>query len=430
MLTIDRLFNGVVLVAPLIAGAILSGLVFAGEEGSPLPITIFQLFLITSFTMLFLKKTIEGNFEINLYGIEALYLLFLAVIFFSIIYTPDKEEALLYVFRFIALLMMTYLIYNSVDTTEQIKWIAYTAIIVGFLVSVQNLLQIYANPEIAAYNYTRQGSGNLLRTTGEGLDPNIFAMNFTFPLMLLIAFFSQTDKLKERLVLFGLILFIIGSVLLTYSRSSWVSIGVGSLIVILFLKRYHFLAYMGIVFVIAFSASSTIQQLTMSFVERLMDIFAGSTEDSSKFRILLAKTAVLIILDSYLMGIGFQGFSTAFQKYHPPETTIGIYEPHNQYYAVFAELGIIGFFLFLFILYRIGKCSYRTIELTQKDTFERALAIALFATFVAYVTFYNFLGGMLHDSILFVVIGLIFITNRLLGQDCEKQNAYIAEIQD
>jgi O-antigen ligase len=427
MLTIDRLFNGVVLVAPLLAGALLTGVIFAGEEGSPLPVTIFQFFLILSFFMMFFKKAIEGRFEINFYGIEGLYLLFLAVIFFSIIYTPDREEALLYAFRFMALLLMTYLIYNSVESVSQIKWIAYTVILVAAFIALQNLFQIYANPEIAAYNYTRQGGGNLLRTTSEDLDPNIFAINFALPLMLLITFFSQSDDLKKRLFSFGLILLIVGSVLLTYSRSSWVSIGVGVLVIILLVKRYHFLAYMGVIFVIAFTASGAVQQLTMSFLERLMDIFAGSTEDSSKFRILLAKTAVLIILDSYMMGVGFQGFSSAFQSYHPSETTIGIFEPHNQYYAVFAELGIIGFIIFLFILYKIGKCSYLNIKLTEKNTMERALAVSLFATFVTYVTFYNFLGGMLHDSILFGVIGLIFVTKKLLDQDYKKQNAYITE---
>jgi hypothetical protein len=413
MLTIDRLFNGVVLVAPLLVGALLTGVIFAGEDGSPLPITVFQISLILSFSLLVLKKIVDGDFQIEVYGLEIYFLIFLALIFLSITYTPDREEALLISFRFIALLMMTYVVFNAINSPVQLKWICVIVGGTGVIIASYNLFAIYLNPQIAAFNFVNQGS-KLVRSSGGELDPNIFASNYFLPLMLMIALFCKSKTFKRRMLIFAGIGLIVGSVLLTYSRSSWVSIFIGTLCIIYLTKDYRFILYAAVAFLIAFSISGAVQQLTFSFIERLSDIFAGSSDDSSKFRIILAVTAVYMIFDSYLLGIGFRGFSTVFKTYHPPETTQGIFEPHNEYYAVFAELGLVGFLLFISILYMILKSAYESIKKSDMESEEHIISIALFATFVSYLIFYNFLGGMLVNSILFILIGLIFAVHKLI----------------
>lgn len=417
MLTIDRLSSGVVLVVPLAIGALITGVFFVAEDGgSLLPISLFQMALGFSFAIFMATKLIKGDFSIEVYGLETLYILFIGLIFLSITYTPDKEEALFYVFRFITLIAMTYLIYDSIQSFEQLKKICYAVIIISIIISAYNLVQVYFNPEIAAFNYVNQGK-KLMRSSGDALDPNIFASNFFLPIMILMGFFSVEKSFLRRLILFGVIGLLIGSVLLSYSRSSWVAIAIGTFVIIYYTKNYRILMYMFVAFLMAFSVSEGVRQLTLSFLERFLNIFAGSSEDSSKYRILLGITAIYIILDSYLMGIGFQGFSTVFKTYHPPETTLGIYEPHNQFYAVFAELGIIGFILFMSILFVIGRTSISSIKAVEKLSPERIISIAFFATFIAYLVFYNFLGGMYYNSILFVVIGLIFATNKVLQRN-------------
>lgn len=414
MLTIDRLINGVVLVAPLVIGALLTGVIFVGDDGtSSLPISPFQMCLLLSVVLFMTKRIVEGNLAISLYGLEVLYVLFLSLIFLSIIYTPDREEAFFMVFRFMALLVMTYMIYNSISNYEQLKWISYCIIVIATMIALYNIIQIYANPQIAAFNYVNQGQ-KLMRSSGDGLDPNVFASNYILPIMLIVAFFKVVKKETHRIILFLAFGIMAGSVLLTYSRSSWLSILTGLLCIFYFTKNYRFIWYSLGAFILAFIFSETLRQLTVSFFERLVDIFSGSSDDSSRYRIILGVTAIYMILDSYLLGIGFRGFSTVFQDYHPPETTQGIFEPHNEFYAVFAELGIIGFILFVSILFLIGKTAYQSVMRAENDTIEKAISIALFATFISYLIFYNFLGGMLFNSILFIVISLIFVNSKLL----------------
>ncbi|MCP9291590.1 O-antigen ligase family protein [Gracilimonas sediminicola] len=421
MLTIDRLFNGVVLVAPLVVGALFTGVFLVAEDGSSvLPITFFQIALIFSLVIFLAKKLIQGDVTIDVYGLEVLYALFVGLIFLSIVYTPDREEALFYVFRFIALIIMTYIVYGSINSFEQLKKICFIIIGAALLVGAYNLLQVYINPEIAAFNYAGQGQ-KLMRSSGGALDPNIFASNYFLPIMILMGFFSKEKSFFKRLVLFGFIGLLIGSVLLTYSRSSWVAIAIGTFVIIYYTKNYRIIVYMMVAFLIAIALSETVRQLAFSFLERFINIFAGSSEDSSKYRILLGVTAIYMILDSYLMGVGFQGFSTVFKTYHPPETTLGIYQPHNQFYSVFAELGIIGFILFIGILYVIWKTSTQTINDMPKGSSKRIISVSLFATFIAYLVFYNFLGGMYYNSILFIVIGLIFVSNKFIETSASTQ---------
>lgn len=421
MLTIDRLFNGVVLVAPLVVGALFTGVFLVAEDGSSvLPITFFQIALIFSLVIFLAKKLIQGDVTLDVYGLEVLYALFVGLIFLSIVYTPDREEALFYVFRFIALIIMTYIVYGSINSFEQLKKICFIIIGAALLVGAYNLLQVYINPEIAAFNYAGQGQ-KLMRSSGGALDPNIFASNYFLPIMILMGFFSKEKSFFKRLVLFGFIGLLIGSVLLTYSRSSWVAIAIGTFVIIYYTKNYRILVYMMVAFLIAIAVSETVRQLAFSFLERFINIFAGSSEDSSKYRILLGVTAIYMILDSYLMGVGFQGFSTVFKTYHPPETTLGIYQPHNQFYSVFAELGIIGFILFIGILYVIWKTSTQTINDMPKGSSKRIISVSLFATFIAYLVFYNFLGGMYYNSILFIVIGLIFVSNKFIETSASTQ---------
>lgn len=193
------------------------------------------------------------------------------------------------------------------------------------------------------------------------------------------------------------------------------------MVIVFMTKNVRLLVYLFISFLIAFALSETIQQLTFSFLERLLDIFAGSSDDSSKFRIILAVTAIYIILDSYLLGVGFDGFSASFKTYHPPETTQGIFDAHNEYYAVFAELGLVGFLLFLTILYHIYKSVTRTIRVTEDDVL-KTIAIGLFATLICYLVFYNFIGGMLVNSIFFILIGLIFTSQKLAISDSYERD--------
>ena len=71
---------------------------------------------------------------------------------------------------------MTYFICNIIQETAHLKIGVYAFIGSGVIVALINLYQIYANPEILAFNYLKQGV-RIIRSTGAENDPNVFASN-------------------------------------------------------------------------------------------------------------------------------------------------------------------------------------------------------------------------------------------------------------
>lgn len=114
-----RSLHSFLFLAPLIVGAYASGLFYLAEQ-SVIPITLFQLALVTSIGGFTLLKFLSVDSSFELYGMEKWYALFLGLIFFSCIYTPERQQAVFYAVRFSVLLGMTYLIYNIIQKTEHL----------------------------------------------------------------------------------------------------------------------------------------------------------------------------------------------------------------------------------------------------------------------------------------------------------------------
>ncbi len=409
MNSIDRTYSGLIIVVPIIIGAFLSGIVYL-SEGSAIPLTVFQVALITGFLFFVLKKISTRDISLDVYGLELEYILFLALIFLSLVYSPERIEGFFYVIRYVTLLAMTYLIYNSISTREEIYIICFIIVGMGLLIATQNIINIYLNPEIAAFNYLNEGR-KLIRSSGNEIDPNIFASNFIMPIMLLIAMFGNAQSKKSRIIIFIVFSVLISSVLLSYSRSTWIAIFIGVLVIIIRQKKYSIFGYGLVLIILLLATSGTIRSLLMSVLERAADIFAGSSDDSSKFRLILAETAILMWFDSFFMGVGYQGFPTVFQTYHRPQETAGIYEPHNEFYTVLAELGLIGFSVFMIIIWKLIKKG-REISIGD-DSFSLVVGNAMFASLIAYLVFFQFLGGMQYHTILMINIGLLLCVHKV-----------------
>lgn len=421
MISINKTFNGLVIVIPIIIGAYLSGMVYLAE-GAAIPLSAFQIALVIGFFIFFFRKIANREVSFYFYGIETEYLVFIAIIFFSLIYSPEREEGLFDVARYVVLIGLTYLIYNCVNTLKELRLICYAMIAMAVFVAIPGIVESVLNPEVAAFNYISEGQ-KIIRSRGAERDPNIFGSNFIMPLILLVAFIGGAKTTKKKIILFIISGIIIASVLLTYSRSVWVSVFVAAMIVMIYQKNYSFLMYSMFALVLVLFGSETVRNIVFSVGDRVVDIFAGTSDDSSRFRLILLETAILIWLDSYTFGVGYQGFSTAFQKYHPPQEVGGVYEPHNEYYKILAELGLIGFVVFIFLLWKIFKNGWDTVKKYSAEGKDSSIALALFASFCGYLVFFQFLGGMQLHSILTINIGLLFCASKFVGKREETESA-------
>ena len=414
---IYRGIHSLLFVAPLIVGAYASGLFYLAEQ-SVIPITLFQLALVSLVGGFILLKFLSVDSSFELYGMEKWYALFLGLIFLSCIYTPERQQAVFYAIRFSVLLGMTYFIYNIIQETEHLKIGVYAFIGSGVIVALINLYQIYTNPEILAFNYLKQGV-RIIRSTGAENDPNVFASNFFTPILICVAWIGTTTKKWFRLVLFGFAGVMLASVLLSYSRSAWVSLFVGILTIQLFQRKNPILLYIAIVLFVVFLISPTVQNLVLSLWDRIVGLFVGGGDDSTKFRVVLAMGALTMIADSYLLGVGFQGFSTYFQYLYPPQETQWIFEPHNDFYMVFAELGLLGFLLFVVIMYLIYRQALESMQWFRRihqNAWIQAVGLGFLASFVSYMIFAQFISGLMLNSLFMILVALIFSLSKFTDQ--------------
>ncbi|WP_417371869.1 O-antigen ligase family protein [Gelidibacter japonicus] len=417
MISIDKTFSGVVIVAPIILGAFLSGILYL-LEGFSIPLTIFQLTLVCGFIFFGLKKIITRDISLEIYGLEIEYILFLTIIFLSLIYSPDRGEGLFYSVRYITLLAMTYLIYNSINTISEFRIIIVVVVFSALLVALKSIFDTYSNPEIIAFNYINAGR-KLMRSAGDETDPNRFAISFAMPFMLLLNLVIVLKDKKLKTVLFGFLMLVIIAVLITYSRSTWVAFFFASAVAFKYHKKYSIILYVFIFSLLILIVSESAQTILVSIIQRVKDIFAGSSDDSSNIRIMLFIGGMKMFFDSYMVGIGFHGFSTRFQEYFPTQETVGVYEAHNEYYRILAELGLVGFVVFIYILAKVVKVAITTIK--ASSGIENTIATSLFCSLIAYFIFFMFYADMLYNSLFFINIVLIFTLNKIVNASKNMQ---------
>lgn len=409
MITVEKTFNGVAIIGLIVFGAFLSGIFYLMEDAA-IPLTIFQLTLFLALFAYVFNIIASRNVEIQVYGLETAYLLLLALIFLSLIYSPNRVDGLFYGVRFVTLLAMTYLIYNAINSYKDFKIIVLVIVISGTLVALKSLYDTYNNPEIIAFNLINTGK-RIMRSAGDQADPNRFAITFALPFMFLLNYFITVESKKLKLAILIPFLLITAAVLVTYSRSTWVAFFIGGAISIKYYKKYSVILILAGVGIVVLMFSSTAQTIFISIFQRVKDIFAGSSDDSSNIRLMLLYGAIHMFIDSYTFGVGFQSFSVHFQYYFHKQETVGVYEPHNEYYKVLAELGIIGFIVFMYIISKFVRVAVANLNANDKQM--DVFAVSLLCSLIAYLAFFLFYSGMMYNSLFFINVALIFTLHKI-----------------
>ncbi|MEX0684522.1 MAG: O-antigen ligase family protein [Balneolales bacterium] len=397
-------------------GSYLGNLVHLVEGAVPL--TIFQVLLVACFLFVALNKLMRADFEVKLLGIELELLLFTALIFLSLIYSPNEVNGMFNALRFTVLLITVYLVVNIITNINQVAGILIILAIVSVVLGSLSIKETLLNPEAAVMDYLTDG-GVKDRASGTQIDPNIFASHFLLPLAFVSSIFlTYKSYIIRGLSFLASILFIMG-LMSTFSRSAWVAAAISLIIVAYYHRQLKIFVWLGLFAFFAVLFIPQLQFVALNIMERVIDIFAGSDDDSSMIRIMLGLAAMGMFFDSYFMGIGFRGFPEAFPNYYSTQVSIGVSEPHNITYTVLAELGIIGFILFVFIYWKIGSIAYHNIKNSISDL-ERSISITLFATYIAFIIFYQFYGGGLFDNNFWILVGLIFALNYNILKPAEQ----------
>lgn len=187
--------------------------------------------------------------------------------------------------------------------------------------------------------------------------------------------------------------------LFSFSRGGYVGILVGMIIVGMFKSRW-------LLAVVAVLVIGWQTLLPVSVQERIAmttgDAAEGQTFDSSaEDRINLWEDAMVLFKQNPITGTGFETYESMGR--------LGYADTHNYYLKVLAETGVVGFFLFLVLLWKLFRSGVSLFFITD-DPFWRGLSlgfIALLASTVVLNLFGDRWSYQQVDGYLWVILGCV-----------------------
>ncbi len=224
-------------------------------------------------------------------------------------------------------------------------------------------------------------------------------------------------------VLFGLTIF------LTYSRGALffgVPASVLCLLVILF-TRAHPLSRRGWILLGAAAVVALLAAGAVLTTERGQSLFQTGT-GTGFFRLAVWTSAVNMIRDHPLLGVGLDNFLYEYPKYILPEAwrEPNLSHPHDVWLDFWVRLGVLGVVILAWMLVAFYRRAWRGFT-TTRSLYARALLLGLMASMV------DFLAHGLIDAAYFVIdLAYVFMLTLALAQEREglESRDWRLEIRD
>lgn len=316
-------------------------------------------------------------------------LVFLLAISINIFFAQKKNIALkTYLDLVIPMFCIYYIISESITSNKQFddlsKAICILSILVAFgglmdsLLGVNYLYEYFMpNPYYQRYKLT----GFLRAISTQFNSPPLGTY--------LIAGLPFNLSLMRQGKLFFKILGCIGTtlgstvIILTLSRGVFLGFVTMVLLILYINKKWHLLFIFSIVFCLFILICSYIHNpLNRLGLKQLS--FYGSTATFSDFRYQRIIMALRMFKDHPFVGLGFQHFRIAFNKYYSG-TRIMPYElmiADNMYFTLLAETGIIGFIGFLIFIFSIIRKAWSKITMFDYKSRNRQQLLMVLSAFI------------------------------------------------
>lgn len=260
-------------------------------------------------------------------------------------------------------------------------------------------------------------SGRFLRAYGTFSHPNILGSFLGIILLLGVAYYVLCVRYeKSWKTVFDIVFLLVGSIIillgliLSFSRSAWLGVVIGMLalgVVVLLQKerdvRWRFLK---ILLALAL-ASSVFGALLREQIFPRFDTATIEREGSVTDRIQSLRDAERVIGEgNMVLGTGIGNFTAEMIRLQPGRPVWTIQPAHNVFVLVFAELGIVGFVLFVIFL---GSILFRMKSIFQKKE-NVIFGIALFVL-IPSLFLDHFLWSS-HFGLFFFFLSLSFASRR------------------
>ena len=322
----------------------------------PFSFDLFKICLAMGFffSILFVWK--EKKLTVRFNSIDCLVFLFLAWSFFVTLISTNGSIGMFVHSGFIPILFYFWFSQRDLNEKEkflilQIFWLS------AAMVSAVGIWEVVAGSGEVDSEWVDNARFPLLmsRMSGPLKNPNLLAGY----LSMVIAFWSGYRLYRPTnrdgiIGSVGLVVLVV-CLLLTYSRGAWLSLFIVLFAIGILARRGRYLL-LGLVSLVAIVVLSE-----PSVAERVNSIFHPHLESSSALRIAIWDSTSYIIRDHWFSGIGWGAFPAVYPAYDyflGTNQTI-IYHAHNLFLQLLAEVGVVGFLIWmtiaLSVLWRLWK---------------------------------------------------------------------------
>jgi len=327
---------------------------------------------------------------------------FITICLLSLIWSNSFFVSLKELPLFLAGPLLYFVITNNISDKRQIRRILNILVIVGSLFGVYGILQ-YNGIDFAFW------TGNIRRQQVFGLFGNVnyFAEYLIIPLPIAVSlFFTKQNKFKKILLLIGIVA-MGSSLIFTFTRGSYLGFG-ASLIFMSFLflisrgksfikenkKIFIIVLLVVIIITILFVVPTPLNKsgTVISKIKSRISVTQLTQSSSIKRRIAIWKFSTLMIKDHPLLGSGIGTYKYNTLRYQAEFFKQGqnrsLYphgfatKAHNEYLQLWAELGIVGLGIFIWLIICYFNCGIKFLK-KIKDDYKQGIIIGLMGAVVA-----------------------------------------------
>lgn len=328
---------------------------------------------------------------------------FISLIFsFSLFPVNNILIGSLYLFRFIYYSFL-YFVFRDFDEKLHSKVLNYL-FLSGIIIIIIGFIQYFLYPNLANLMY--QGWDNhIFRLFSTFLDPNFAG---TFLVLFFIFIFILRDQikfLKNKYILYFLLIANFVAIILTYSRGAILMLGVSCLAYCFVKKNFKLIVFFVGILIITGIILSPRYYIENTNLFRMASTTARLESIQSAFK---------IYERNKLFGVGFNNFRYAREKYGyqdlskfgPSHSGAGT---DNSFVLVLVNSGILGILTFIFLQIKLLKLSLMKISSNK-------LSQVLFVSLIGLIANSMFINSLFYSFFLIWIFILAGVTERSLHE--------------
>lgn len=328
------------------------------------------------FALLIIMMGVGTRKKFYLHEMSFPLLIFAFTCVFSLAFSYDKSDSFRILLFYLTAFLFVYIITADITTRERLMKLAgfiYTAVIITSLFAIYQRFVGVSVSESLTDIATNEGVPGRVYSTLD--NPNNFAEFLVIMTPLAAMFAVNVKKTWLRIPLCLAIVFPAVAMLMTYSRSGWISTLLACIIFVYYANKKLIPA----LFLIGIAA---IPFLPASVMTRIASLF-NTADTSNLYRIYIWDGAIRIAKDYWETGIGLGpgSFAYVYPDYANPLAKIGAPHSHMVYLELLVELGVLGFISFMWYMLRLWIDTTRTL-LRCPDRKTRLFQIACIASLV------------------------------------------------